>query len=152
MESTDIAANLKTLNMAGLLGVSQYNLTARAVALGASGGHCMLVTDPAGVSRWGGPAVGLGLWGGVTVTMTRCGIAVNSSGSGALTLQSGSTLNAPLVSLVEQLNNVWSTVKVASLKQNQQPVVDPCANAAAGLLLLRQRSNCRCRSRSWLGC
>ena len=112
----------QTLKLAGLLGVSLYNLTARAVALsGSAGGYCMLSTDPTG-------AVGVGLWGGVTVTMNGCGIAVNSSGSGALTLNSGGTLNAPSVSLVGQLNNVWSTVNVTSLKVNQPPVADPYAS------------------------
>jgi hypothetical protein len=112
----------QTLKLAGLLGVSLYNLTARAVAVaGSAGGYCVLSTDPTG-------AVGVGLWGGVTVTMTGCGMAVNSSGSGALTLSSGGTLNAPLVSLVGQLNNVWSTVNVTSLKENQPPVADPYAS------------------------
>ncbi len=122
-----IVSQPQTLKLAGLLGVSQYNVTARAVAV-VPGAYCILVTDPNGVSRWDGSAVGIGLWGGVTVTMTGCGIAVNSSGWGALTLESGGTLNAPLVSLVGTIKNVWSTVNVTSLKQNQAAVADPYAN------------------------
>ena len=60
--------------------------------------------------------------------MNGCGMAVNSSGPGALTLQSGGTLNAPLVSIVGQINNVWSTVNVTSLKVAQPPVADPYAS------------------------
>ena len=117
----------QTLKLAGLLGVSLYNLTARSVALAGSsgGGYCILATDPIGQ---GWSVSGVGLWGGVTLTMTGCGMAVNSSGSGALTLNSGGTLNAPLVSIVGQLNNVWSTVNVTSLKQNQPAVADPYAS------------------------
>ena len=125
-----IVTQPQTLKMAGLLGVSQYNLSARAVALAGSssgGGYCILSTDPIGQ---GWSVSGVGLWGGVVVTMTGCGMAVNASGSRALTLQSGGTLNAPLVSIVGQLNNVWSTVNVTSLKMNQQPVSDPYANVA----------------------
>ena len=119
----------QTLKLAGLLGVSLYNLTARAVAVApsAGGGYCMLSMDPIGQ---GWAVSGVGLWGGVVVAMTGCGMAVNASGSGALTLYSGGTLNAPLVSIVGQMNNVWSTVNVTSLKQNQQPVSDPYASVA----------------------
>ena len=125
-----IVSQPQTLKMAGLFGVSVYNLSARAVALagsGSGGGYCMLALDPIGQ---GWSVSGVGLWGGVVVTMTGCGMAVNASGSRALTLQSGGTLNAPLVSIVGQLNNVWSTVNVTSLKQNQQPVSDPYAHVA----------------------
>lgn len=110
----------QTLKLAGLFGVSQYNVTARAVAV-VPAPYCILSMDNT-------PGIGVGLWGGATVTMTGCGMAVNSSGSGALTLQSGGTLNAPLVSIVGQLNNVWSTVNVTSLKVNQPAVADPYAN------------------------
>ncbi len=121
-----------TLKLAGVLGVSLYNLSARAVALAGSGsgGYCMLELDPVGMSRWGGPTTGVGLWGGVVVTMTGCGMAVNAAGSQALTLQSGGTLNAPLVSIVGQLNNVWSTVNVTSLKTGQSAISDPYANVS----------------------
>ena len=114
----------QTLKLAGLLGVSQYNLIARAVALQGSGGggYCMLSMDNSS-------GIGVGLWGGVQVWMNGCGMAVNSSGSGALTLQSGGTLAAQSVSLVGQLNNVWSTVWVP-VKQNQPAVADPYANVA----------------------
>jgi Flp pilus assembly protein TadG len=126
-----IVAQPQTLTLAGLFGVTAYNVNARSVALaGSSGaGHCILVTDPVGKSGWGG-YVGLGMWGGVTITMNGCGIAVNSASFGSLTLASGGTLNAPLVSLSGTINNVWSTVNVTSLKQNQKPVSDPYANVA----------------------
>ncbi|MGO9486908.1 MAG: pilus assembly protein TadG-related protein [Rhodomicrobium sp.] len=123
-----IVSQPQTLKMAGLFGVSSYSVSARAVALAGSGnstGYCILSTDPIGQ---GWAVSGVGLWGGVVVTMTGCGMAVNASGSQALILQSGGTLNAPLVSIVGQLDNVWSTVNVTSLKQNQQPVSDPYAN------------------------
>jgi Flp pilus assembly protein TadG len=125
-----IVSQPQTLKMAGLFGVSSYSLSARAVALagsGSGGGYCMLATDPIGQ---GWSVSGVGLWGGVVVTMNGCGMAINASGTGALTLQSGGTLNAPLVSIVGQMNNVWSTVNVTSLKQSQQPVSDPYANVA----------------------
>ncbi len=125
-----IVSQPQTLKMAGLFGVSVYNLSARAVALagsGSGGGYCMLALDPIGQ---GWSVSGVGLWGGVRVTMTGCGMAVNASGSAALILQSGGTLTAPLVSIAGQLNNVWSTVNVTSLKQNQPAVSDPYANVA----------------------
>ncbi len=113
----------QTLKMAGLLGVSQYNLTARTVALAGSGtGYCILSMDT-------GSGPGVGLWGGVQLWMNKCGIAVNATGPGALTLSSGGTLGAPEVSIVGQLNNVWSTVW-ATVKQNQPPVADPYAGVA----------------------
>jgi len=121
-----IVSQPQTLKMAGLFGVSVYNLSARAVALagsGSGGGYCMLSTE-------NDSGVGVGLWGGVKLTMTGCGMAVNSSGPAALELNSGGTLTAPLVSLVGQLDNVWSTVNVTSLKQNQPSVTDPYANVA----------------------
>ena len=123
-----IVTQPQTLKMAGLLGVSQYNLTARAVALSGSGSstYCMLALDPIG-SGWA--MAGVGLWGGVQLWMSGCGMAVNASGAGALTLSSGGTLAAPLVSLVGQLNNVWSTVW-ATVKQNQAAVADPYASVA----------------------
>ena len=128
-----IVTQPQTLKLAGVLGVSLYNLSARAVALagsGGDGGYCMLELDPVGLSQWGGPAIGVGLWGGVVVTMTGCGMAVNASGSAALTLQSGGTLNAPKVSIVGGLNNVWSTVNVTSLKTGQSAITDPYANVS----------------------
>ncbi len=125
-----IVSQPQTLKIAGLFGVSVYNLSARAVAIAGSGSsYCILTLDPSNKAQWSWTA-GLGLWGGVTLTMTGCGIAVNASGPGALTLQSGGTLNAPLVSIVGQLNNVWSTVNVPSIKENQAPVADPYANVA----------------------
>ena len=84
-----IVSQPQTLKMAGLFGVSVYNLSARAVALagsGSGGGYCMLALDPIGQ---GWSVSGVGLWGGVVVTMTGCGMAVNASGSQALMLQSG---------------------------------------------------------------
>ncbi len=127
-----IVSQPQTLKLAGVLGVSQYNLTARSVALSGAGagGYCILELDPVGVSQWGGPLAGVGLWGGVTLTMTGCGMAVNAAGAEALTLQSGGTLNAPLVSIVGGLNNVWSTVNVTTLKTGQSPVLDPYASVA----------------------
>ena len=113
-----------TLKMAGLFGVSAYNLSARAVALSGSGSntYCMLSLDNSS-------AIGIGLWGGVQLWLNGCGLAANSSGSGALTLQSGGTLAAGVSSLVGQMNNVWSTVW-APVKQNQPAVADPYANVA----------------------
>ncbi len=110
---------------------SQYNTLSTAVSTqvrAPAQSYCMLTLDPAGWSHWGRPAAGVGLWGGVVVTMTGCGIATNATGTQALTLQSGGTLNAPTVSIAGLLNNVWSTVNVASIKQNQRPVADPYAN------------------------
>ncbi len=119
-----IVSQPQTLKMAGLFGVSVYNLSARAVAIRGAGtnGYCILSMDNSS-------GIGVGLWGGVQVWMNGCGMAVNASGSGALTLQSGGTLGAPSVSLVGQLNNVWSTVW-APVKQNQPAVADPYANVA----------------------
>ncbi len=126
-----IVSQPQTAMLANLFGVSQYSLYARAVAIAGSsgGGYCMLALDPVGQSSWGGN-VGVGMWGGVTITMTGCGMAVNAANYGSLTLASGGTLNAPLVSLAGTINNVWSTVKVTSLKQNQKPVSDPYANVS----------------------
>ncbi len=126
-----IVSQPQTAMLANLFGVSQYSLYARAVAIAGSsgGGYCMLVLDPVGQSSWGGN-VGIGMWGGVTITMTGCGMAVNAANYGSLTLASGGTLNAPLVSLAGTINNVWSTVNVKSLKQNQSPVADPYANVS----------------------
>jgi Flp pilus assembly protein TadG len=134
-----IVTQPQTLKMAGLFGVSVYNLSARAVAIGGAGtnGYCILSLDNSS-------GIGVGLWGGVQLWMNWCGIAANSSGAGALTLQSGGTLTAaawivpstvtltlvaPTVSLVGQLNNVWSNVW-ATVKQNQPAVADPYANVA----------------------
>ena len=124
-----IVSQPQTAMLSGLFGVSQYSLYARAVAIAGSsgGGYCMLVLDPVGQSSWGGYEF-VGMWGGVTITMTGCGMAVNAANFGALTLATGGTLNAPLVSLVGQINSVWSTVNVQSLKQNQKPISDPYAN------------------------
>ena len=121
-----VVSQPQTLKMAGLLGVSLYKLSARAVALAGSGsgsGYCILSLDS-------GIGTGVGLWGGVTVTMTGCGIAVNSSGVAALELSSGGTLTAPSVSIVGQMLNVWSTVNVTSLKVNQSAVADPYADVS----------------------
>ena len=126
-----IVSQPQTAMLASLFGVSQYSLYARAVAIAGSsgGGYCMLALDPVGQSSWGG-YVGIGMWGGVTITMTGCGMAVNAPNFGSLTLASGGTLNAPLVSLAGTINNVWSTVNVTSLKQNQNPISDPYANVS----------------------
>ncbi len=69
----------QTLQLAGLFGVSTYTLSTRAVAVAGSagGGYCMLSTDPIGQ---GWSVSGVGLWGGVVLTMTGCGMAVNASG------------------------------------------------------------------------
>jgi Flp pilus assembly protein TadG len=120
-----IVSQPQTTKMAGLFGVSVFNLSARAVALAGSGSavYCMLSTE-------NDSKIGVGLWGGVNLTMTGCGMAVNSAGWAALELNSGGTLTAPLVSIVGQLTNVWSTVNVTSLKQNQPAVTDPYANVS----------------------
>jgi Flp pilus assembly protein TadG len=120
-----VVAQPQTLYLAGLFGVSTYNASARAVAVAGSGsGYCMLAMEPSSPS--GG--VGVGMWGGVKVTMSGCGMAVNTAGATALELNSGGTLSAPLVSIVGQLDNVWSTVNVTTLKQNQPAVADPYAD------------------------
>ncbi len=109
----------------------QYNTLSTAVTTqvraAAQSSYCMLTLDPAGWSQWGGTAAGLELVGGPTLTMNGCGIAVNATGSQALMVDAGASLNSPLASVVGQLDAPWANgrVQITNLKQNQQAVADP---------------------------
>jgi Flp pilus assembly protein TadG len=133
-----IVTQPQTLSLAGVFGVTAYNVSTRAVAVAGTsgGGYCMLTTDTAGtsVNVWwpAGATYGLSLVGGVSLTMKGCGIAVNAASAQSLWLSGGPTLNAPLVSLAGQMyqDNSTMTVNVTTLNQSQPPVADPYANVA----------------------
>ena len=114
--------------LASLFGVSTKPY-ARAVAIAGSsgGGYCMLGLDPVGHSSWGGYEF-VGMWGGVTITMTGCGMAVNAREFWRPDAGNGRHAQCAACIAAGQINSVWSTVNVQSLKQNQKPISDPYAN------------------------
>jgi len=109
---------------------AQYNVLSTTVSTQVAvpqQSYCMLTLDPAGWSQYGGPAAGLELVGGPTLTMNGCGIAVNATGSQALMVDSGASLTSPSATIVGQLADPWADgrVQITNLKQNQSPVADP---------------------------
>jgi hypothetical protein len=70
---------------------------------------------------------------GVTITMTGCGMAINSAASPALSVSGGSTLNATGVSIVgsDSISGGGSINPSSGVKTAQPPVANPYSGTAA---------------------
>lgn len=120
-----IVAQPQTLKLVSIFSSAVFNVTARAVAIkGAGGGYCVLTTDTSATK-------GLDLSNGATVNLNECGMAVNASGSTAVSVVGGSTLNAKSLSVKGQTTvSNGGAINIASPNTvliNQAVTTDPYA-------------------------
>ena len=107
--------------------VSSQQVSARAVALaGSTGGkYCVLALDPAS-------GVTVSASNGITVNLTACGLQVDGTGSGALTVVGGAVVSATTVSVVGNIvTNNGGSVSVSGVRTTGAPSLpDPYAGLA----------------------
>jgi hypothetical protein len=116
-----------SLPLASVFFSGPWQVNARAVArAGSSGSACVLELDPSGAGA-------VSLNNGVTITMTGCGMAINSAASPALSVSGGSTLNATGVSIVgsDSISGGGSINPSSGVKTAQPPVANPYSGTAA---------------------
>lgn len=96
-------------------------ISATGVAANPFGGsYCVLATDAG--------STGMSLSNGVTVNINQCGLAVNASGSNALSVDWGSTLNAQSVSVVGAVISHNNINPASGVLSNTTAMTDPYAN------------------------
>jgi len=119
-----IVSQPQTLKLGGLFFSSPLNLSARAVAVPASGGgnFCLLATDT-------GSATGATFSNGTAVVLTGCGLAVNATGSAALSVTGAAILTASSVSVSGQADISHGGIVTATngVKVSQPAIPDPYA-------------------------
>ncbi len=120
-----IVSQPQTLVMISYFTSTAFNVSARAVAKAPSGSSCVLQTDPAATT-------GVQIGNGANVTLNQCGLAVNATGSAALSVSGGATLNSPTVSVAGQasVSGGGAINPSSGLKVNQSPATDPYASTA----------------------
>jgi Flp pilus assembly protein TadG len=103
-----------------------FNVGAHAVAVrGGNGNYCVLQVN-------NGFATGVSLSNGVKIELTQCGMAVNSTGSAALSVVGGARLDAKSVSVsgTTSVNNGGAIDTTDGVKINQPSVADPYAGVS----------------------
>jgi hypothetical protein len=121
-----IVGQPQTLPLSSLFRAGPWSVTGRAVATeGNSASDCVLALDP-------GSATGVSITNGAVVTLSQCGLGVNTNGSSALLVQ-GATLNTKSVSIsgTDTVNN-GGTINATNGVKTSQPVV---ANPYSGTLV-----------------
>ncbi len=121
-----IIAQPQVLTIVKYFTATAFNVSARAVALqGASGSFCVLETDSRSVT-------GVSVSNGATVNFNKCSLGVNATGSSALSVTGGATLQAQSISVSgqAQVNNGGSVNTTSGLNVNQAVTADPYANVA----------------------
>jgi len=115
-----IVAQPQSLVLVKVLYSGQFTVVARAVAIIGSGSFCALQLGGAG---------NVNISNGVIVNLTQCGLAVDGTGSSALTVVGGSQLNAQSVSVAGSvaMNNGGSINPASGLKTSQPNIPDPYA-------------------------
>lgn len=119
-----IVAQPQTLKLVSIFSSAVFNVTARAVAIkGAGGGYCVLTTDTSATK-------GLDLSNGATLNLNQCGMAVNASGSTAVSVVGNATLNAKSLSVKGQttVSNGGSINATDGVLINQAVTADPYAS------------------------
>ena len=115
-----------TLPLSALFYVGPWNVNARAVAtVGSSAGYCLLELDSSN-------ATGVSVSNGATLALNQCGLAVNATGPGALTVIGGATVNAKSVWVVGLISmSGGGAINVTDTKKTSQPAVsNPYAGVA----------------------
>jgi Flp pilus assembly protein TadG len=120
-----IVSQPQTLFLVTLFRSGLFNVTARAVALPGSGTYCVLALN-------GGSTTGVTISNGAVVNLTKCGLAVDSTGSSALSMSGSAQLNAQSVSVsgAASITNGAAINPSSALKTAQPAVTDPYAGVA----------------------
>jgi hypothetical protein len=118
-----LIAQPQTLVLVKLLYSGQFTVAARAVAIIGSGSYCALQLGGSGY---------VNISNGVVANLNQCGLAVDGTGSSALTVVGGSQLNAQSVSVAgtASINNGGSINPSSGLKTSQPNIPDPYASVA----------------------
>lgn len=119
-----IVAQPRILPLSGLFVAKSWNISARAVATqGNNAGDCILTLDTSTLSV---DSVG----NGANVLLNKCGMAVNGTGTSALSVTGGATLTAQSVTVVglTRVSNGGSIVTTNGVKTLQSPVANPYAS------------------------
>ena len=134
-----IVVKPEALKLVSVFSSAAFNVTARAVAVkGTSGDYCVLTTDTSS-------ATGLSASNGVNVNLNQCGAAVNATGSSALSVTGGATLNTLSASVGGQttVSNGGTLHATNGVLQNQAAIADPYASVPVPAL-----SGCNYTNRS----
>lgn len=121
-----VVSQPQLLTMVGLFREGLVSVGAHAVAvLGGTGNFCVLELNT-------GTATGVSMSNGAVVNLTQCGMAVNSTGSAALSVTGGAVLNAKSVSVSgnTSVNNGGVINAADGVKTYQPAVADPYAAVA----------------------
>lgn len=121
-----IVSQPQFLTMVGLFREGLFSVGAHAVAvLGGTGNFCVLELNT-------GTATGVSMSNGAVVNLALCGLAANSTGSAALSVIGGATLNAKSVSVSGNVSvtNGGKINATDGVKTYQPNVPDPYAGVA----------------------
>ena len=119
-----IVVKPEALKLVSVFSSAAFDVTARAVAVkGTTGDYCVLTTDTSS-------ATGMSLSNGVTVNLDHCGAAVNATGSSALSVVGGATLNTLSASVSGQttVSNGGRINATNGVLENQAAIADPYAS------------------------
>jgi hypothetical protein len=117
-----IISQPQTLSMVTLFTRGAFSVGARAVATAGAGSFCVL--------QLGSSTAGFSMSNGATANLTQCGLAVDSTGSAALSLSGGAVLNAQSVSVSggSSITNGATLNPSSGLKTSQPAMSDPYAS------------------------
>ena len=115
-----IISKPQALSLASLFTSGSFNIVARAVATPGAGAGCVLQLNP---------ATSFNMSNGATATLSSCGLAVDATGSSALSMTGAAVLNAQSVSVVGKasITNGATINPSTALKTGQASVADPYA-------------------------
>ena len=117
-----IVSQPQTLFLVTLFRSGLFNVVARSVALPGSGTYCALQLNPSSTT-------GVTISNGATVNLIKCGLAVDSTASSALSISGGAQLNAQSVSVSgsASITNGGAINPSNALKTSRPAVPDPYA-------------------------
>jgi hypothetical protein len=120
-----IVSQPQTLFLVTLFRSGLFNVQGRAVALVGTGSYCVLQLNGSGTT-------GVTISNGANVNMPSCGLAVDSTGSPALSVTGGAVLNAQSVSTsgTTSVSNGATINPASGVKDSQPAVRDPYASVA----------------------
>jgi hypothetical protein len=120
-----IVSQPQTLFLVTLFRSGLFNVVARAVAIAGTGPDCVLQLN-------GSSTLGVTISNGADVNLTNCGVAVDSTGSPALSVTGGAVLNTQSVSTSgSTATSNGGTINATNGIKNSQPAVpDPYAGVA----------------------
>lgn len=110
----------QTLSLVTYFYSGAFNVGARAVAIIGTGNYCVLQLGTGGT---------VSMSNGAIANLTQCGLAVDGTGSPALSLVGGATVNSPMVSVAgtASMSNGGAVSPTSALKTGQANVADPYA-------------------------